>query len=74
MLVATLPLLLTLGAGAPETRTQPVALPALSGGDDALALLSLQRQIGLEQQRYSTLSNVMKARHDTAKQVAGNLR
>ncbi len=67
----------SLDAIAPSTTASgPVggATAMLGGEDDTLALLSLQRQIGLEQQRYATLSNVMKARHDTAKQVAGNLR
>ena len=41
---------------------------------DALDLLALQQRIGDEQRRYTTLSNVMKARHETQKNVLGNLR
>ncbi len=42
--------------------------------DQAMGLLQLQQQIGLEQQRFQTISNVLKARHDTAKSVIGNVR
>lgn len=42
--------------------------------DQAMGLLQLQQQIGLEQQRFQTVSNVLKARHDTAKSVIGNVR
>ncbi len=42
--------------------------------DQALELLALQQQIGLEQRQFTTVSNVMKARHDTAKNVVGNFR
>jgi len=41
---------------------------------DARDLLLLQSEIGMQQQRFSTLSNVMKARHETAKAVIGNVR
>ncbi len=54
-----------LGAGSPTTA------PAT---DDTLQLLEMQRRIGAEQMHFSTLSNVMKARHDTAKSVVGNIR
>lgn len=42
--------------------------------DDTMALLELQQRISLEQRQYMVTSNVMKARHDTAKQVIGNVR
>ena len=63
--------------GLPRSDAQ---LPASSGGilataaDDAMGLLALQQQIGLEQQRFQTASNVLKARHDTAKAVISNVR
>jgi len=39
-----------------------------------MQLLELQQRISLEQRQYMTTSNVMKARHDTAKQVINNVR
>lgn len=42
--------------------------------DDTLELLEMQRRIGAEQVHFSTVSNVLKARHDTAKSVVGNIR
>lgn len=42
--------------------------------DDTMELLEMQRRIGAEQVHFSTLSNVLKARHDTAKSVVGNIR
>ncbi|MFN7700097.1 MAG: hypothetical protein ACK5U8_19530 [Deltaproteobacteria bacterium] len=44
------------------------------GGNDAMDLLALQQQMQDENRRYSTLSNVMKARHETAKNAIGNIR
>lgn len=44
-------------------------------GDEAPgALLRMQADINREQQHYAALSNVLKARHDTAKQVINNVR
>ncbi|MCA9529849.1 MAG: hypothetical protein KC543_06915 [Myxococcales bacterium] len=53
-----------------------VQLPdAFAGGqDEAMRLLALQAQISREERQYTTLSNVLKARHDTAKAVIGNVR
>ena len=42
--------------------------------NQALELLQIQQQIGDEQRRFTTFSNVMKARHDTAKNLLGNIR
>jgi len=42
--------------------------------DDTMELLELQQRISMEQRQYMITSNVMKARHDTAKQVIGNVR
>jgi hypothetical protein len=39
-----------------------------------LQLLALQQHIQQENQRFSTLSNVMRARHDTAKAAVSNIR
>ena len=39
--------------------------------DQALELIALQQQIGLEQRQFTTVSNVMKARHDTVKNLIG---
>lgn len=47
---------------------------ARESADQAVELLALQQQIGLEQRQFTTVSNVMKARHDTAKNVVGNFR
>jgi hypothetical protein len=44
------------------------------GGNDAMELIALQQEIQEENRRYSTLSNVMKARHETAKNAIGNIR
>jgi hypothetical protein len=44
------------------------------GGSDAMELIALQQEIQEENRRYSTLSNVMKARHETAKNAIGNIR
>ena len=42
--------------------------------DDNMELLRLQEQIQAENRRFSTLSNVMKARHETAKNSINNIR
>lgn len=47
---------------------------ARESADQALELLAIQQSIGLEQRQFTTVSNVMKARHDTAKNVVGNFR
>lgn len=55
------------GAGGP--------LDALSQSTgSAMQLLALQQQISMEQRQFSTVSNVMKARHETSKQVIQNVR
>lgn len=61
-------------SGVEAGRGGDVAQAAQSSANDALELLSLQQRIGDEQRRYTTLSNVMKARHETQKNVLGNLR
>lgn len=45
-----------------------------SAMDQSMELLALQQQIQMENQRYTTLSNVLKARHETNKNAISNLR
>jgi hypothetical protein len=45
-----------------------------SGANETLELLAIQREIGLEQQRYGVMSAVLKARHETARTVIQNVR
>jgi hypothetical protein len=45
-----------------------------SSADQTMALLQLQERMGREQRQYMAISNAMKARHDTAKNVLGNVR
>ncbi len=42
--------------------------------DDNMEYLRLQQQIQAENRRFTTLSNVMKARHETAKNSINNIR
>ena len=42
--------------------------------DQSMQLLQLQQQMNLENRQFTTVSNVMRARHDTAKSVIGNVR
>ncbi len=46
----------------------------LGSSNDAMALIALQQQMQDENRRYTTLSNVLKARHETAKNAIGNIR
>jgi hypothetical protein len=70
------------GAGAPGAiasrdagaAADPLAALGLGAGRDQLELIELQQRLQEENRRYSTLSNVLKARHDTAKTAIGNLR
>jgi hypothetical protein len=39
-----------------------------------MQLLGLQEQVQQDSQRFSTLSNVMRAKHDTAKAAVSNIR
>ncbi|MEM9068432.1 MAG: hypothetical protein AAGE52_07990 [Myxococcota bacterium] len=70
------------GGGASPAATGSSA-PAQGGGMEAalrdnasqtLQLLELQQQMAMEQRQFTTVSNVMKARHDTAKSVINNVR
>jgi hypothetical protein len=45
-----------------------------SQADSQMQYLELQQRIQDENRRYTTLSNVLKARHETAKTAIGNIR
>jgi len=69
------------GTGLPDLAPEVGGSSSSSSGssatgvpDDTMELLEMQRRIGAEQVHFSTLSNVLKARHDTAKSVVGNIR
>jgi hypothetical protein len=76
-------------AGAAGGASAPGALAAAAGGQPEMAtveammqsgqasnlqLLALQEQVQQENQRFSTISNVMRAKHDTAKAAVSNIR
>jgi hypothetical protein len=69
-----------LGEGAEAPGASPSAtLPPLGDNlrlqvDQSLHYLQLQEQISSENRRFSALSNVMKARHDTAKSAINNIK
>lgn len=52
----------------------PASLAIDQSAQQSLELLALQQRIATEQNQFSTVSNVMKARHDTLKNVIGNVR
>jgi len=58
--------------GTPET----IGLEAMmqQGQASNLQLLALQQQVQQENQRFTTVSNVMRAKHDTAKAAVSNIR
>lgn len=61
------------GGSAPGTSSGPESI--LAGAQtQAMDLLEMQQQISMEQRQFQTVSNVMKARHDTAKAVIQNVR
>ena len=55
---------------------EPANMQAMmqDGQASNLQLLALQQQVQQENQRFSTLSNVMRAKHDTAKAAVSNIR
>lgn len=62
-------------AGASGTGPDGSAVGSLADqSNQAMQLLELQHALAMEQQRVQTISNVMKARHDSNKAVIGNLR
>jgi hypothetical protein len=62
----------TSSEGAPAAAL--LSTPGLGGGLDQMELITLQQRIQEENRRFSTLSNVLKARHETAKTAIGNIR
>ncbi len=66
----------TAEAPAPSGDDPTGSLDALvgTGADQSIALLELQQRMSLEQRQYMAISNALKARHDTAKNVLGNVR
>lgn len=60
-------------AEAPGGRTDMGDLQS-SMMEDNMDYLRIQQQMQAENRRYSTLSNVMKARHETAKNAINNIR
>jgi hypothetical protein len=66
----------TAALGAPPGSSDPAGVTAMiqEGQLSNTQLLVLQQQIQQENQQFSTLSNVMRARHDTAKAAVSNIR
>ena len=63
------------GATSGATGPEGSAVGSLADqSNQAMQLLELQHALAMEQQRVQTISNVMKARHDSNKAVIGNLR
>lgn len=64
------------------TATEPVVttgpddfqLAVQAQAENSMYYLQLQQQIQEENRTYSTLSNVLKARHETVKNAIGNIR
>jgi hypothetical protein len=48
--------------------------PNFTGQSEMGAMLKLQREMGLEQLMFSTITNLMKARSDTNKQISQNIK
>lgn len=59
------------GAGSEATEMQDVLRQAQ---DQSMMYLQLQEQISAENRRYTALSNVLKAQHETAKAAINNIR
>lgn len=67
---------MALSDGAPAAGGDMAGVAALQRDGQAanLQLLALQEQVQEESQRFSTLSNVLRAQHDTAKAAIANIR
>jgi hypothetical protein len=65
---------LAAAAGTPGGEAANVQALVQGGQSSNLQLLALQQQVQQENQRFSTLSNVMRAKHDTAKAAVANIR
>lgn len=57
-----------------DTASSPMSSALMDSSSQSMQLLELQQQISMEQRQFTTVSNVMKARHDTAKSVINNVR
>jgi hypothetical protein len=64
----------TVSDPATGTSNDPLANLGQSRMTDEIKLLSLQNEIQKQDRQISLVSNVMKARHDTAKAAIGNIR
>jgi len=58
--------------GSPEMANMEAVMQ--QGQASNLQLLALQQQVQQENQRFTTVSNVMRAKHDTAKAAVSNIR
>jgi hypothetical protein len=69
-------LALAMAGGAGSDTTDLAAMQAMQKESQVfnLQLLGLQEQVQQDSQRFSTLSNVMRAKHDTAKAAVSNIR
>jgi hypothetical protein len=73
--LASPPALLAAAAGASGSpATGSVETLMQQGQASNLRLLALQQQVQQENQRFTTVSNVMRAKHDTAKAAVSNIR
>ncbi len=62
------------GPGGAGTTPGGMSSALADSTSQSMQLLELQQQISMEQRQFTTVSNVMKARHDTAKSVINNVR
>ena len=62
------------GAGAPTAGANTVEAMMSDGQASNMQLLALQQHIQQENQVFTTVSNVMRAKHDTAKAAVSNVR
>ena len=70
--LASAPAALAGAAGNPATSSVETLMQ--QGQASNLQLLALQQQVQQENQRFTTVSNVMRAKHDTAKAAVSNIR
>jgi hypothetical protein len=66
----------TIAAAAATGNPEMASMETLmqQGQASNLQLLALQQQVQQENQRFTTVSNVMRAKHDTAKAAVSNIR
>ncbi len=62
------------GVGAGPSASGTVDEALRTNQNEAMKFLELQQRISAENRRYTALSNVMKARHETAKSAINNIR